>query len=305
MKRLLALFALICLLLCGCDLVEFLPEGFPTIPFFTKAPEPTEMLQPATNPSATTAPATQTPITEPAVPTEPAETEPPETEPPETEPELVTVYLLVKAVYCDNGYEDFYYDEDYNVIVTTSYTIENDLRCKQHFEMFDANGMPQKTWTQWLGGYEGDAWILSYFADGKLKEEQIEDGSYIGYQYAYDSAGNRTEKREYYEGILQSVVYYEYAGEQLSAVYCEGSEGNKIYECRIENGLIVEKIFLDTDDAYSYRYQYDANNNLVEMTVCYEGEDMPGDQYFYEAVEVDAERAQYLKEQQKYLIAIT
>ena len=143
---------------------------------------------------------------------------------------------------------------------------------------------------------------LKYSADGKLQEEQYVEGNYTGSQYTYDQAGNRTEKRTYFDGILDVATYYEYEGNQLTAAYSEDISGNMVSEYRVENGLIVEKKVCDPDEEFAYLYTYDENNNLVELTILWDGETLPGDRYIYEAVEVDAERAPYLIEQQKYLI---
>ena len=104
---------------------------------------------------------------------------------------------------------------------------------------------------------------------------------------------------------MESVVYYEYDGNLLTAAYCEDSEGNRIFECRIENGFVVERVLFDHDVKSGYLYEYDENNNLSQLSFYYDGDSIPGDHYFYIAVEVDAERAHYIREQQKYLIPIT
>lgn len=291
MKRIIVFALLSCLLLCACG-----QNTAPTEPA-TQTPHATD---PATDPA--TEPATQ-PATE-NIPETQAPTEAP-TDPPHGEAEKVTVYLLKEAIYFDSGSAEYRYDENYNIDSCTVFTIENTTMYEKFFEEKDANGMACVIRTQWPEDAGNETLNLKYFEDGKLQEEQIAGSNYTGYQYAYDQAGNRTEKREYYDGILQSIVYYEYDGEQLTAAYCEDNAGSKIYECRIENGLIVEKTFLDSEEAYGYRYEYDENNNLVQTTFCFEGDETPGDQYTYEAVEVDAERAHYLLEQQKYLFSIT
>ena len=69
--------------------------------------------------------------------------------------------------------------------------------------------------------------------------------------------------------------------------------------------MIIEKVGYSSDDSFSYRYEYDANGNLVKERMLYEGELIPVTTYIYKAVEVSANRAQYLLEQQKYLTSIT
>lgn len=280
MKRLTVFAVLICLLLCGCG------------KFFTPPTEIAAQLQPATGATIESTSTTQAPTEVSTAPTEP-------------KAEKVTVYLLTEVTFFDSGSTEYYYDENYNIDSYKVFTIENTIMYEAFFEEKDTNGMPCVIRTQWPEESGDEIRNLTYFEDGKLKEEQTSDSNYSGYQYAYDQKGDRTEKREYYDGILQSVVYYEYDGELLSAAYCEDNAGNKVFECRIENGLITEKIFFDSDSEYGYRYEYDENNNLVQTTFYYDGESIPGDQYFYKAVEVDAERAHYLREQQKYLISIT
>lgn len=55
---------------------------------------------------------------------------------------------------------------------------------------------------------------------------------------------------------------------------------------------------------YSAMYEYDDHGNLIKESVLYDGETIPGTMYYYKAVEVDAPRAPYLLEQQKYLISV-
>ncbi len=286
MKRLISFALLCCLFLCAC--------GQPTTPT-----EPSPRTQPATE--STTQLATE-PTTE-SIPATQASTKA-TTKPTQPKAKKVTVYLLTKATYFDSGYVEYNYDENHNIDSYTVFTIENTTMSQVFFEKKDANGMACVIRTQFPEDISNETRNLTYFKDGKLKEEQIAGSNYSGYQYEYNQKGNRTEKREYYDGILQSVVYYEYDGGQLKAAYCENNADNKIFECRIKNGLIVEKVFFDSDKEYGYLYEYDENNNLIKTTFCQDGESIPGDQYFYKAVKVNAERAHYLKEQQKYLIPV-
>ena len=294
-KRFLAFALLACLLLSGFEAAD------PTIAPTT---EPTQALtQPATEPTTESLPETQAPTETPTEPATEAATEP-ATEPTQTQKEKVTVYLLEKTVTYDNGSTEYYYDEDYNIASYKVFTIENEIMYTAYFEEQNANGMACVLRTEWPDGIGNEPRNLTYFEDGKLKEEQIAGSNYTGYQYEYDQKGDMTEKREYYDGILESIVYYSYDGETLSAVYCEDKEGNKVFECRIENGLVTEKVFFDTGSEYGYSYEYDENNNLVKTTFSYDGEIYPSEQYYYKAVEVDADRAWYLLAQQNYLLPI-
>lgn len=218
--------------------------------------------------------------------------------------EKVTVYMVTKVACFDSGFIEYHYDENNNIDYYTVFNIENDVLSNVSFEEKDSNGMARVIRTLWEQGGEGDRLNIKYYADGRIKEEQISESNYTGLKYEYNKDGNITAKREYYEGILESAIYFEYDEKQLVSAYCEDKSGNKLFECRSENGLIVEKVYFDADEEYGYYYKYDDNNNLVETTVYYEGETTPGDCYFYKAVEVDAKRAAYLKEQQKYLISI-
>lgn len=291
MKRLIAFALLCCLLLCGCDTPDAAKEPNPQTEPATEA-----ATQPVTEPVTESTPTPQEPI---VVPTEPLDSP---TEPPKTDAKKVTVYLLKNVTYFDSGSVAYHYDENHNIDSYTMYTIENTTMYETFFEEKDANGMACVVRSQWPEDIGNETRNLTYSEDGKLTEELIADSNFSGFQYAYDQAGNRTEKREYYDGILQSAVYYEYDGKLLTAAYCEDNAGNKVFECRIENGLIVEKAY--SGEGYGYRYEYDKDNNLIEISFYQDGETIPGDQYFYEAVEVDGSRAQYLQEQQNYLITI-
>lgn len=283
MKKVLVFAVLISLLLCGCEININIP------------------------PAATTAPAQQTQPLQPTESTEVA-TEPAETAAPTVEAtmpvgdETVTVYLLDKTVLYDSGNTQCQYDEHYNIDSITTNNIENNLMFTKTFAQKDANGMPGKYTLLWTGESDGVENLLSWTADGKLLEAQLES-YYSGLQFDYDKMGNMVQKREYYEGILQSATRYEYEGTTLIAVYGEDPEGNKLFECKVENGRVVEKLCLDAPDPYGYRYKYDGNNNLVESTFFSEGEEIPNMQYTYFAVEVTAERARFLQAQQKFLLA--
>lgn len=278
MKRYFAFAMVLCLLLCGCQ----------------ASPEPTEPSTQNTQQEETTT----------AAPTEETTTQPKEAETTAAEQEeKYTVYLLDEVVSYDNGFAKYSYDANYNIDSYTQYSLEKEMLYTVYFEQKDSNGMACQYRSAWPDG-SGETRTLVYFLDGKLKEELYVGSNFSGYQYEYDQKGDITEKREYYDGILESIVHYEYDGETLKAVYGEDKEGNKLFDCRIENGRIIEKVCYDSETPYSYTYEYDSNGNLVKTSFIYDGEVMPGDQYSYKTVEVDYERAGYLKYQQQYLIKI-
>lgn len=283
-KRFLAFTVLACLLLCGCQPADPTPTDSTTTPTPTQPPvseAPTPDSTPTPEPSAEVTPA----------PTQPG-------------PKLVTVYLLEKSTYFDSGSSEYYYDENYNIDSYTVFTIENEPVYTAHFEEKDSNGMACRYRAELPDDSDGEIRTLTYFADGKLKEEQLVGSNFTGYQYEYNQKGDVVQKREYYDGILESVVYYEYEGEVLKAVYGEDRESNRLFDCRVENGLIMEKVCYQDDSSYSYLYKYDENNILVESAFFMEGENMPSEQYYYRAVEVEADRAWYLLAQQRYLLPI-
>lgn len=287
MKRLVALILLLCLLLCGCQ------GGNPATTESTVESDQT--------PSQVTS---EVPIVDSS-----EETTESTTESTPVQPEKVAVYLLEKAVVFDSGYTEYYYDNNYNIDRSKTYDIENKLMTTVSFVEKDKNGMACMLWGEGPGPYDGDVILRTYLDNGNLKEEQINSNEtpYTGYQYEYDQNVNMLEKREYYDGILQSTVYYEYNGSKLSRVYCEAPKGGRIYDCRVENGVIIEKVCYSSDgsSSHSYRYEYDANGNLIKETFLIDGEVLPGTTYQYKTVEVDADRAHYLKKQQQYLLSIT
>lgn len=279
MKRIVALVLLVCILLCGCKIAE---------PSDTQAPTtetaPSKPTQETTVPIETTTPTEAT-----EAPTEPAK------------PEKVTVYLLVREDMFDSGYIKYTYDKNYNIDCYEVINIEGDPMFTQRFEKKDANGMPCQS------QQEGSPEIhtITWFQDGKIKEEQY-DPNFSGYQYEYNQKGDVVQKREYYEGILECTVIYEYGGDTLKAVYSENPQGTKLYECRVKNGKIVEKVGYQEDGSVEYTvfYTYDKNGCLEKTEWLYDEERTPGSTYTYKAVKVDADRAQYLTEQQKYLLSI-
>ena len=216
------------------------------------------------------------------------------------------VYLLEKAVFLDNGYSEYFYDDAYNIHIREDYDIEKQYLGRVNFIEKDKNGMACMIWEETR---TENVYGLTYFEDGKLKEVQmnVNEMNYTGWQYEYDRKGNITEKREYFEGILQSTVIYEYDGEELCRVYCEDPYGNCLYDCRVEDGRIVEKVIYSADGTVdcSCLYEYDDNGNLITEYLVYDGECFPVSTYFYIAVEVPYQRAGFLEEQQAYLIPVT
>ena len=217
---------------------------------------------------------------------------------------VVTVYLLQEAFLFDNGPMSFYYDEHYNVAGYNFNDMEGQTIFTGHFAQPDANGMPSRYGTVWYDGSAGEDRILEWDRDGKLLEDRAGD-AFTGTQYDYDEQGRLLERRDYYEGMLDSAVYYEYDGDTLSACWSEDSLCNKKFDCRVVGGRIVEQTFYDYSTPYGYIYEYDENGNLVRSTFVFDGEGLPGTQYTYIQVQVSPERAQYLREQQKYLMTLT
>lgn len=280
MKKVIVWTLVCCLMLCGCQI---------TITPATEASAPSTEAAPTASTGETAEP-TEATVTATAAPTLPAE-------------EKVTVYLLEKTVIFDSGYTEYTYDGSNSIDCYTTYTIENELMCKGLFEQKDENGMAGCFRLQWPDGQSEDR-TLAYFGDGKLKEELYTGSNYTGNQYDYDQVGNLTQKREYYDGVLFSLTCYEYDGETLVSAYGEDKEGNRLFECRVENGRIVETKHYDYGTPQSCLYKYDENGNLIETSYLIEGEKIPGEQYTYRMVEVDWQQAHYLQLQQRYLIPI-
>lgn len=276
MKRILAVLVLLCVLLCGCDI---------DINIGTSNND---------TPTGTTAAATTTQ----AVATESTTTA---QQPTQALPEKVTVYLLDSAMIYDSGRMEYTYDTDHNIQTVTVYTIEDDLMYTTFFEEQDLEGMPSSYGKDW--GDSRDAFTISYFEDGKIREIQLSNGQFTGYQFEYDQRGAMIEQRLYYEGILDEAVYYEYDGEQLVAVHCEDKSGNTIYTCQVENGLILSYNYAEGRGESTRICEYDANGNMVADSYLYDGETIPGTFYTYRAVEVDYARANYLMVQQ-FLITL-
>lgn len=299
MKRLIAFALVLCMvLLCGCQNIA------PTPP----APEN----DPSQTPSAD-APVTNDPVDDPSEDPSEEPSEDPSEEPSEdpteestdepAQPEPVTVYLLQEAFLFDNGPVTFQYDENYNVVGYTSADIEGQVVFTGHFAQPDANGMPSRYGTVWYDGSAGEDRVLVWDQDGKLMEDRAV-GVFTGTQYDYDEQGRLLERREYYEGMLDRIVYYEYRDDTLSACWCEDSLCSKVFECRVINGFIVEQTFYDYTTPYGYLYEYDQNGNLARSTFMFDGEGLPGTQYTYIQVQVSPERARYLQEQQKFLMTL-
>ncbi len=220
-----------------------------------------------------------------------------------TQNKKVTIYLIERAIYFDSGHIEYYYDEDYNINRTVLYNLEKKVTYEKLFDKADQNGMPCRSSTIWANGEKGEKRNLTYTDDGKLKEEILETGDYSGFQYKYNQNGDITEKREYHDAILTNIISYEYNGKKLSRVYGETKDGEPIFNCKIENGLITEKLLNDDENECIYFFKYDQNNNLISSFLQMDGEKFPADSFTYKAIEVDTERAQYILEQQKYLIS--
>lgn len=251
------------------------------------------VVEPLTEPSSTGA-------AEPTVESTPVPTQQ-VTEPVVEHPAKVTVYLVEKQIMCDNGYMEYVYATDGALEKVVHWGIENDLMSTTYYEDMDANGMPGKVRTVWPDGEES-YYTITYFQDGKLDSVQYSATEYTGNQYGYDAAGNMTERRSYYDGILDTTVIYEYDGETLVKAYCENVEGQLQFDTKVENGRIMEvESYLE---AYGYRFAYDENGCLTSSTFLFEGEEMPASTYTYKAMEVDYERAQYMMELQKYLLSV-
>lgn len=284
MKRILAMALVSCLLLCGCCCqTAQIPD----------APVTTEDVTMHTAAVVATEPVTEMPT---EAPTE-APTEPPQQE-------LAGVYLLDEVHMVDNGPTKYTYDSEHNLVSYKSYTIENNLRYTAYFEQRDVNGMAGQLREVWGDNYEQNR-ILVWDENGMLYEEQYEPG-FSGYQYDYDEDGRLIAKREYYEGLLVSTVYYSYTNDYLTDVYCEDVEGAILFDCLVENGRIIEKRYYDEDGDYdySYTYKYDANGLLTATYLVEDGESMLCETYTYRGVAVEYSRVKYLESQQKYLLAI-
>ena len=278
MKRIGILILIAGLLLCGCRNAE-------------KAEQPTA-------PEATTE-ATAEATTEATIEATTEAT----TEATEPQEELVTVYLLESSFLCDSGKTEYYYDEHNNIDHYKVFNMENDLLFTTRFEEKDANGMAGYVYDDW-GEDRGEGMRLTHFADGKRKEFLLEGSNFSGCQYEYDLKGDITEKREYWEGILENTVYYEYDGEELIRVYCALPDGENVFSCRVIDGRIIEKVVYSEEGGYSYFYTYDENGNLTQVEFLCEGERSISETFVYRAVEVDFDRAGYLRHQQNALISV-
>lgn len=275
MKRLIACFLLLGIILCGCS-------------------EPAEPKDDSSQlPSASTPTTESTPSGD--LPSE---------APSQPESKKVTVYLLEKIVYFDNGHIDFTYDEAYNIVSWEHTSLDKVKITETLFEDRDANGMAATVRTKWADGSEGNSRKLTYFENGRIKDDIMEGEGYSGYRYSYDTNGRLTEKSEYYDNVLLYTVRFEYEGGKLRAVSYKDAAGNDAYIITVKNGLITEKKSAAADEDYSYRLKYDENGNVKSTTFIYDGEELPSDQYSYKAVEVDANRAEYIMEQQRYLTNI-
>ena len=204
---------------------------------------------------------------------------------------MVTVYLLEEV---RNGLGrvtwTYSYDENYNLVAI------NDDR---YFEDFDENGMPEK---MSRGAKDSGSFsTLTYTADGKLEMVDHNESPFYGRKYKYDEAGNLIAEEEYADGRLDFITMYEYDGQTLIASHCEFAEsGVFMYDTKVENGRIVEKYYKDCDPSMTYQLNYDEHGNLISEI----SDDITAysDYYTYKAVQVDAARAPYLREQQRHFI---
>jgi len=275
MKRLIFFALLTVLLLSACNAAD---------------PVPTTPIQAESRPT-TEAPTDSTPTA-------------PSAEPTQALPRKVTVYLLEKSVLADSGYTAYHYDENHSIDRYEEFTIENDLRYTVFFEKKDEHGMAGQCRTQWGGGDSGETQLMAYFSGGKLKEQRYPGTSFSGTRYEYDQKGNVLEKREYYEDALYASVKYEYQGDVLTAISCKSAEGELLFECVLDKGRITGKTCYEYGGEVCYIYKYDQNGNLSEVMLSMDGELFPSGIHTYKAVEVDADRAMYLLEQQRYLLGI-
>ena len=281
MKRILAVLVLLCVLLCGC---EFSLDIDGTVK------------EANSGKNWVTVPAAMQ--TEPnAAPTEPVETEPAPAPTKPAEDELVTVYLLESSQIYDSGRMEYIYDNADNILSINIYTIEDDLMYTVYFEESDLDGIPSSYRTEWqVGG--GEAYNITYTDYAKITDVELVGGNFTGQQFEYDQDRNMTQQRYYYEGMLETTAYFEYAGGVLVNAYCEDVLGNSVYKCRVENGLIKEYIYSDEQGGYRRMCEYDEAGNLLSDSYVIDGETVPGTFYKYRAVQVDARRAIYLLGQQ-------
>ena len=98
---------------------------------------------------------------------------------------------------------------------------------------------------------------------------------------------------------MPAAFSYDNAGRVLSERFSDGAPIQYEYDA-------VGNVIKETNPKGAVTLKtYDANGNLVKESMLYEGELIPVTTYIYKAVEVSANRAQYLLEQQKYLTSIT
>lgn len=272
MKRILAVLVLLCVLLCGCD--NDINIGT------SNNDTPTDTTAAAT--------AAQTAATDPTAAAQ---------QPTEALPEKVTVYLLDSAQIFDSGRMEYIYDENDNILSVNIYTIENDLMYTVYFEECDLDGIPASYRLEWATG-GGERYTITYTDNAKITELRYDGGNFTGTQFEYDQNGRMTEQRQYYEGILETATYFEYSGGVLVRSYCENASGEIVYQCRVENGLIMEYIYSEEQGGHRRLCEYDKAGNLLSDSYIYDEVTTPGTFYTYRTVEVDANRAIYLVGQQ-------
>lgn len=282
MKRILAAVLALCLLLCGCDLLKPEETGSGGLSLKGAADKFGANATDAA-PDATT-----------DVATEPAP------KPTQPKPDKVTVYLLAESAMMDVGHSEFIYDENHNISKCVSYDLDSQTLYSIDFVEKDANGMAKMLWETWNDG-SGNVMVVTYGSDGRWQEGKYDEGSFTGTQCSYDDNGRLTEMREYADGVLQSTEYREYKDGVLFRLWCETPQGDHLYDCRVENGVILEKAVNGPYGAYSYFYAHDDQGNLIEEVFSEAGESFVRETHKYKAVEVSYERAQYLLKQQEQL----
>lgn len=311
MKKVFALLlALMLVLMAGCQTASPAETPDPAddplkgiVDKFTDAAKPTPTAKPLPKPTPEpTSEPTPEPTPEPAATPAPM----PTTAPVQPKPETVTVYLLEKTEILDTGYKQFSYDSNYNIHACDGFTMDDDFWFSIYFVEKDKNGMAYMLWEEWADG-SGKTFLVTYGEDGRLQEAIYERSNYSGVQCTYDDKGRLSEMSDYSDGILQSTAYYVYRGDELWQLWCEDPYGNHLYDCRVEDGVILETVYYTSDGGYShsYMYEYDANGNLVcENFMSAEEGSFTQKVHHYKAVEVDAARAQYLLRQQEQLTTI-